>query len=209
MAKLVILSEGMTGRSHELNVDKTTIGRVEDNTFPITDPSVSSHHCEIVPRGADFVVRDLNSTNGTYINGEKITEATLKSGQILRLGQVELRLETDAPAATPKKPVDATMVMQRGVSLTDLEQGVRGGFDHRVFPAHRVRGGRITESRFDPVQNVEVGKCRFDHDDVRAFLNVQRHFAECLVGVRCVHLITATVAKFRRRLGGFSERAVK
>lgn len=129
MAKLVILSEGMTGRSHELNVDKTTIGRVEDNTFPITDPSVSSHHCEIVLRGADVVVRDLNSTNGTYINGEKITEATLKSGQILRLGQVELRLEAGVPAATPKKPIDATMVMQRGVSLTDLEQGARGGFD--------------------------------------------------------------------------------
>jgi pSer/pThr/pTyr-binding forkhead associated (FHA) protein len=129
MAKLVILTEGMTGRSHELNVDKTTIGRVEDNTFPITDPSVSSHHCEIELRGADVVVRDLNSTNGTYMNGEKITEATLKSGQTLRLGQIELRLETDAPATTPKKPIDATMVMQRGVSPTDLEQGVRGGFD--------------------------------------------------------------------------------
>ena len=129
MAKLVILSEGMTGRSHELNVDKTTIGRVEDNSFPITDSSVSSHHCEILLRGADVVVRDLNSTNGTYINGEKITEAALKSGQVLRLGQIELRLETGIPAATPKKPIDATMVMQRGVSLTDLEQGVRGGFD--------------------------------------------------------------------------------
>lgn len=129
MAKLVILSEGMTGRSHELNVDKTTVGRVEDNTFPITDPSVSSHHCEIELRGMEVLVRDLNSTNGTYINGEKITEATLKPGQILRLGQVELRLETGEAAAAPKKPVESTMVMPRGVSLTDLEQTARGGFD--------------------------------------------------------------------------------
>ena len=45
MAKLVILTQGMTGRAHELNVDRTTIGRVEDNTFQIADPSVSSHHC--------------------------------------------------------------------------------------------------------------------------------------------------------------------
>jgi pSer/pThr/pTyr-binding forkhead associated (FHA) protein len=129
MAKLVILSEGMTGRSHELTVDKTTIGRVEDNSFPIIDPSVSSHHCEVLLKGADVVVRDLNSTNGTYINGEKITEAVFKPGQILRLGQVELRLESDATAAAPKKPIEGTMVMQRGVSLTDLEQGARGGFD--------------------------------------------------------------------------------
>lgn len=129
MAKLVILSEGMIGRSHELTVDKTTIGRVEDNTFAITDPSVSSHHCEVLLRGNEVVVRDLNSTNGTYINGEKIGEAPLKPGQILRLGQIELRLETAAPAASSKKPVESTMVMQRGVSLTDLEQAARGGFD--------------------------------------------------------------------------------
>jgi pSer/pThr/pTyr-binding forkhead associated (FHA) protein len=133
MAKLVILSEGMTGRSHELTVDKTTIGRVEDNTFPIVDPSVSSHHCEVLLKGGDVVVRDLNSTNGTHINGEKITESIFKPGQVLRLGQVELRLESAetaaATGAAPKKPVDGTMVMQRGVSLTDLEQGARGGFD--------------------------------------------------------------------------------
>jgi hypothetical protein len=132
MAKLVILTEGMTGRSHDLIVDKTTIGRVADNAFAITEPSVSSHHCEVLLRGTDVVVRDLNSTNGTFINGEKITEAVLKPGQILRLGQIELRLETGAPgvpAGSAKKPMDGTMIMQRGVSLTDLEQGARSGFD--------------------------------------------------------------------------------
>src|SRR5215471_3109548 len=130
MVKLVLLSAGMTGRTHELKVDKTTIGRVEDNTFQIAEPSVSSHHCEVLLRGSDVVVKDLGSTNGSYINGEKITESVLKPGQILRLGQIEMRLETDTMAAPSKKPVDQTMVMQRGVSLTELEQGTRtGGFD--------------------------------------------------------------------------------
>lgn len=137
----------MTGRTHELKVDKTTIGRVEDNTFQIAEPSVSSHHCEVFLRGSDVVVRDLNSTNGTFINGEKVTETVLKGGQVLRLGQIEMRLETDstsssapsasAPATPPattmptpaKKPLDQTMVMQRGVSLEQLEQGRGGGFD--------------------------------------------------------------------------------
>jgi pSer/pThr/pTyr-binding forkhead associated (FHA) protein len=129
MPKLVLLSAGMTGRTHDLKVDKTTIGRVEDNTFQIAEPSVSSHHCEVLLRGSDVVVRDLNSTNGSFINGEKITESALKPGQILRLGQIEMRLETDSTTA-PKKSVDQTMVMQRGVSLTELEQGTRaGGFD--------------------------------------------------------------------------------
>ena len=135
MAKLVVLSAGMTGRTHELNVDKTTIGRVEDNTFQISEPSVSSHHCELLLRGADVVVRDLESTNGTFINGEKVSESVLKPGQVLRLGQIEMRLEDGAPsAASPpapaKKQTEVTMSMQRGVSLNELEQGPRaGGFD--------------------------------------------------------------------------------
>src|SRR5438067_12280778 len=133
MAKLVLLSAGMTGRTHELKVDKTTIGRVEDNTFQIAEPSVSSHHCEVLLRGGDIVVHDLNSTNGTFINGEKVSESVLKPGQVLRLGQIEMRLETEAPAgaaaAPPKKALDHTMVMQRGVKMDELEQGTRGGFD--------------------------------------------------------------------------------
>ncbi len=150
MAKLVILSQGMTGRSHELTAEKTTIGRLEDNTFTIGDPSVSSHHCEVLLRGDTVIVRDLNSTNGTYINGERITEAPLKPGQILRLGQVELRLETEetaaaTAAAAQRKSTDATMVLQRGISPTDLEQSARASFDtvSAGFSRKDDRAGKI------------------------------------------------------------------
>jgi pSer/pThr/pTyr-binding forkhead associated (FHA) protein len=146
MAKLVILNQGMTGRTFDLNVERTTVGRVEDNTFQITDGSVSSHHAEIQLRGTDIVIKDLNSTNGTFINNDRITESVLKPGQTLRFGQVELKIDDGkpvtapppgappapaAPAATPapaasasKKQTDAsTMVISRGVSLSELEQG--------------------------------------------------------------------------------------
>ncbi|MDB6016614.1 MAG: hypothetical protein JWR19_1103 [Pedosphaera sp.] len=131
MAKLVVLSEGMTGQSYELKVDKTTVGRVEDNTFQIADPSVSSHHCEVLLRGNDVVIKDLNSTNGTFINGQQITgEGVLKPGQVVRFGQVEVRLDAGAPAApAAKRPVDSTLIIPKGVSLEQLEQGPQGGFD--------------------------------------------------------------------------------
>ena len=104
MARLVILSEGFTGKACELTGGKTTIGRVEDNTFPIPEGSISSHHCEVLLRGADIVVHDLNSTNGTFVNGQQVTgEAVLKPGQILRLGQVELRLEDPGAQKTSTK----------------------------------------------------------------------------------------------------------
>ena len=156
MAKLVILTQGLNGRAHELNVDRTTIGRVEDNLFQIAEPSVSSHHCEVLLRGSDVVIKDLNSTNGTFINGEQITESVLKPGQTLRLGQIELKLENgkaasapaSAPATTPapgpaKKQGEATMVIPRGVSLSELEGGGRPpGFDtSKEFSKKRNRGG--------------------------------------------------------------------
>jgi len=140
MAKLVILTSGLpvTGRAHELNVDRTTIGRVEDNMFQIAEPSVSSHHCEVHLRGNDVLIRDLNSTNGTFINNERITESVLKPGQTLRLGNVELKLESPGAAASAtgtapapaKRQVEPTMVIPRGVSPSDLESGGRPpGFD--------------------------------------------------------------------------------
>jgi pSer/pThr/pTyr-binding forkhead associated (FHA) protein len=134
MPKLVVLSEGLTGRSYELKVEKTTIGRLEDNSFQIPEQSVSSHHCEVLLKGNDVVVKDLNSTNGTFINGEKISEKALKPGQILRLGNIEVRLEGDgAPAAAApaeKKRMDPnTRVIPRGVKLGEAEAGSGVKFD--------------------------------------------------------------------------------
>lgn len=144
MAKLVILNQGLTGRTYDLKVGRNTVGRVEDNAFEIPDPSVSSHHCEVhlSAEGAkEILFRDLGSTNGSFVNGEKITETILKSGQVVRLGQVEVKFDDgsgtaaaavapaassgpgSAPATLPKKPVENTMVISRGVTLEQLEQG--------------------------------------------------------------------------------------
>src|SRR5262245_54422489 len=118
MAKLVVCTDPNKGLSHELKVERTTVGRLEDNTFQIAESSVSSHHCEILLKGNEVVIKDLNSTNGTFINGERITEAPLKPGQTLRLGQVELKL--DGPATAAKKVLDATMVIPQGVKRDEI-----------------------------------------------------------------------------------------
>ncbi|MFZ0826218.1 MAG: FHA domain-containing protein [Verrucomicrobiia bacterium] len=155
MAKLVILTQGLNGRAHELNVDRTTIGRVEDNLFQIAEPSVSSHHCEVHLRGTEVLIRDLNSTNGTFINNEKIAESVLKPGQTLRLGNVELKLDAPGtPAAAPgsgsgsapapaKRQVEATLVIPRGVSLSELESGGRppGLGANKEFSKKRNKAG--------------------------------------------------------------------
>lgn len=125
MAKLVVLSEGLTGRSFELKDEKASVGRHEDNAFQIPEPSVSSHHCEIRRKGSDFLVKDLNSTNGTFINGEQVKEeAVLKPGQILRLGTIEMRLESGAQAAGKLPPLDQTRAIPQGVKFDLDRQGL-------------------------------------------------------------------------------------
>jgi len=101
MAKLVVVSPALAGLSYELSGGWVTIGRADVNTFQIVESSVSGRHCEVRLHGEELVVRDLLSTNGTFVQGKKIAEATLKSGQALRLGNVELRLETSVTPASP------------------------------------------------------------------------------------------------------------
>jgi pSer/pThr/pTyr-binding forkhead associated (FHA) protein len=122
MARLVLLSEGFTGQTCELKAEKTTVGRLPDNAFQVADASVSSHHAEILLRGKEVVVRDLDSTNGTFIGGERVTEAVLKPGQILRLGLIDMRLETgDVHPLEQKRLLDQTRVIPKGVKLDELE----------------------------------------------------------------------------------------
>ena len=59
MPKLVCLTAGFNDRVFEVKPEKATIGRLDDNSFPIPEPSVSSHHCEISAKGDDIVVKDL------------------------------------------------------------------------------------------------------------------------------------------------------
>jgi len=142
MARLVIISEGFSGRSYELKSERTTIGRLEDNAFQIPDPTVSGHHCEIVMSGNQFIVRDLGSTNGTFIDDQPVKEAPIKPGQILRLGQVELRLEDEnTPPLQRKQASDSRVAApQGGVKTEELV-----GQTRVIRPAFEKKDDRINK----------------------------------------------------------------
>ncbi len=86
-------------RAYALRPGVNTIGRQEGNSVVIDHPSVSSRHCELVWEGEAALVRDLGSTNGTFINNQPIQEAVLLAGQVLRLGTVELALPSEVAAS--------------------------------------------------------------------------------------------------------------
>ena len=97
MARLVVITKGLPALPYDLTEKWITIGRADGNLFQISDPSVSGRHCEVRLAGGELIVRDLQSTNGTFVDGKNIIEGTVRPGQTLRLGDVELRLDTAAP----------------------------------------------------------------------------------------------------------------
>ena len=78
MPRLIVLTEGIEPTSFELTKEAASVGRVDENDITLPHQSVSGSHAELVLRGADVHVRDLGSTNGTYINGNKVAESPLQ-----------------------------------------------------------------------------------------------------------------------------------
>jgi pSer/pThr/pTyr-binding forkhead associated (FHA) protein len=77
----------------ELKSGVNRLGRNPSNDFSITEPSISSFHCEIRVSEQGLFIVDLESTNGTFIDGQMIKEGTLLPGQSLRLGSIEFRVD--------------------------------------------------------------------------------------------------------------------
>lgn len=80
------------------------IGRSDDNDFTIAHTSVSTYHCEITVSDAGVFLKDLGSTNGTFINRSPVKEVWLQPGQHLQFGAIDTIFESDRPASAPPQP---------------------------------------------------------------------------------------------------------
>ena len=110
MAKIFFVGLDGTEKSYRLQTHRPfTVGRDPGNDIILRDPKVSRHHAEIVFERGFFVLHDLASANGTYVNGKRIRVAPLTHGAKLRMGNSygrfseELPTETDQPNAEPRE----------------------------------------------------------------------------------------------------------
>src|SRR5216684_564597 len=93
IARLQLVSGAMPGRVFELTQDRVNVGRDDDNLICLDHITVSLHHAILIRVGTHYKVRDLISTNGTSVNGERITGAELRHGDLVSFGEVEMRYE--------------------------------------------------------------------------------------------------------------------
>lgn len=156
MAKLLVKTQGVGNPVLDLRLGVNRIGRGEDNQFQIIHPTISTHHCEMVLGDGTVILRDCGSTNGTFVNGTRITEAVLEPGQTVHLGDVELYVETtsvtiaipqyDRPVpAPPVVTTDGAMICPRHkkskvtYQCTECREVMCDACVHRL----RRRGGKV------------------------------------------------------------------
>ena len=98
MAKLFFVGLDGTEKSYRLQTHRPfTVGRDPGNDIILRDPKVSRHHAEIVFERGFFVLHDLASANGTYVNGKRVRVAPLTHGAKLRLGNSYGRFSEELP----------------------------------------------------------------------------------------------------------------
>jgi len=99
MFTIVISEKGGAERRETFEKTELNVGRVQGNDLILSKGNVSKHHARLLVRDSRFVVTDLKSTNGTYVNGRKIAQATVvRDGDKIYVGDFVLRLESgDAP----------------------------------------------------------------------------------------------------------------
>jgi pSer/pThr/pTyr-binding forkhead associated (FHA) protein len=91
--KLTITRPDLPESTFTLENEYTHVGRAQGNEICLPYPSISNRHCIFIHSGQDVVLRDLNSSNGTYVNGELISESILRPGDTIECGTVSIKFE--------------------------------------------------------------------------------------------------------------------
>ena len=102
MFSIVISEKGGSERKETFDKNEINVGRVQGNDLMLPKGNVSKHHARLLYRDGRFIVTDLKSTNGTYVNGRKIAQATIvREGDKIYIGDFVLRLITSEEASLP------------------------------------------------------------------------------------------------------------
>jgi len=112
MARLILSLDGQTLAEYNMTKERYTVGRLPDNDIRIDNAAVSGHHSLLINILNDSFLEDLNSTNGTYVNGKLIKKHALQHGDVITVGHHQLRYVDDQAQQAPEDEFEKTMVIQ-------------------------------------------------------------------------------------------------
>jgi pSer/pThr/pTyr-binding forkhead associated (FHA) protein len=129
MARLVLSLDGQVLAEYNMNKERYTIGRLPDNDIRIDNPAVSGHHSLIINILNDSFLEDLNSTNGTYVNGKLIKKHALQHGDVITVGHHQLRFVDQQETDAEQDEFEKTMVIQPSSQSEDKLRKVAQSVD--------------------------------------------------------------------------------
>ena len=141
MARLVLSLDGQVLAEYNMNKERYTIGRLPDNDIRIDNPAVSGHHSLIINILNDSFLEDLNSTNGTYVNGKLIKKHALQHGDVITAGHHQLRFVEEDEASQDE--FEKTMVIQPSSQGEDKLRKIAASVDQaaaKAAPATKPSG---------------------------------------------------------------------
>lgn len=125
MAKLILTLDGAFLGEHDLDKDMLTIGRRPNNDVHIDNLAISGSHAVVRTLDNDFFLEDLDSTNGTFVNGKSIKKHLLQHGDVIELGKYHLTFANEAAvnaAASPQDDFEKTMIIRPAAAQAAASQ---------------------------------------------------------------------------------------
>ena len=119
MARLILSLDNQVLAEYNMTKERYTVGRLPDNDVRIDNPAVSGHHSLIINILNDSFLEDLNSTNGTYVNGKLIKKHALQHGDVLTIGHHQLRFSDEQINEPAQDEFEKTMVIPTGQQNAD------------------------------------------------------------------------------------------
>ena len=141
MGKLILSLDGATLAEYEMDKERYTIGRLPDNDIHIDNMAVSGHHALIINILNDSFLEDLNSTNGTYVNGKLVKKHALQDGDTITIGKHTMKYTHGGGASGDEDEFEKTMIIRPGSksqpgspSLDSVNKAVEGAGGAPVDP---------------------------------------------------------------------------
>lgn len=122
MAKLILSMDNLVLKEIPLNKERTTLGRKASNDIQIDNLAISGEHAVIVTILNDSFLEDLNSTNGTFVNGQQIKKHFLQNNDVIELGKYRLKYVNEAPIQASQADFEKTMVLRPDMMRKAAEQ---------------------------------------------------------------------------------------
>lgn len=111
MSRLILMLDSQVLAEYNMSKERYTVGRLPDNDVRIDNPAVSGHHSLIINILNDSFLEDLNSTNGTYVNGKLIKKHALQHGDVITIGHHQLRYSDQHTVQPEQDEFEKTMVI--------------------------------------------------------------------------------------------------